>query len=299
MSGTDGCQTHVDSRSRGDGGQTQKRRCWQKPSHLTDERSGFVSSAPRPTSGRGGDAGDATPTHWQGCMGSTDRQCRRKPQECHQVPHLEWWRKEKALRPGCRNPSEICERRFNSFCGSRKLKRGRECKADLRGAFALKLDADSNCAETPPRIAAHRGGTTPASTRLTRAPRRRANISISTMTTPMRTSRGSHRNASPTESATRSSTCQHLQIWKSASKRTHGSSPRESTTRSSTCQHLQIWKSASRRTHRKNLPEIIEVPAPAPVTEFVAPALVTCAAPVIEHAAADTGFKGLGLGLGR
>ena len=28
MSGTDGCQTHVDSRSRGDGWQTQNRKTW-------------------------------------------------------------------------------------------------------------------------------------------------------------------------------------------------------------------------------------------------------------------------------
>ena len=121
-------------------------------------------------------------------------------------------------------------------------------RTGVRGAFALKLDADSNCAETPRVLRSIVVATSPASTRPARAPRRRANISISTMTTPMRTSRGSHGNASPTESETRSSPFQHLQIWKSASRRTHGnSSPRESTTRSSTCQHLQMWKSAWRR----------------------------------------------------
>ena len=56
-----------------------ERKCWRTPSQLTGERSGFASSVPKPMSGRGGDADDATPTSMQDCNGSADRRFRRKP----------------------------------------------------------------------------------------------------------------------------------------------------------------------------------------------------------------------------
>ena len=108
-----------------------RKRCWQKPSQLTDERSGFVSSARKQAFGRDGAAADATPTFRQDHKGSTDRQCRRKPVEFHQVPHPLVLEKENS--PETRKQkTEICERRLISSCGSSKWKKGRQCKANVQ-----------------------------------------------------------------------------------------------------------------------------------------------------------------------
>ena len=58
---------------------------------IDGRRSGFVSSAQRPTSGRGGHADDATLTSRQDSKGSTDRQCRRKPGTRHRQDELHGW----------------------------------------------------------------------------------------------------------------------------------------------------------------------------------------------------------------
>ena len=65
----------VSRRKRGTGSRGS---CWRTPSQLIGERSGFESFVPKPMSGRGGDADDATLTSQQGCKGSTDRQFRRR-----------------------------------------------------------------------------------------------------------------------------------------------------------------------------------------------------------------------------
>ena len=182
----------------------------------------------------------------------------------------------------------------------------------MRGAFTLKLDSGSDCAETPRVLRPMVISATPASTRLTRAPRRRANISISTMTT-MRTSRGFHRNASPSESATRSSTCQYLnseerfvestqeliieqigdqvvdvpvpQLGRALRGEYTGTHHRANRRPGRRCASTSIGKSASWRVHRNSSSsksatrssmcqclKLCRNPAPAAVIEYVAPA---------------------------
>ena len=63
-----------------------RRKCWRTPSQLMGERNGFASSVPRPMSGRGGDADDATLTSLQGCRGSTDKNRRLRVVEKERGP---------------------------------------------------------------------------------------------------------------------------------------------------------------------------------------------------------------------
>ena len=131
-----------------------------------------------------------------------------------------------------------------------------------RGAFALKLDSDSICAETPRVL---RPIVVPRLPRQHDSHERhagRANISISTMTTPMRTSRGPHRNASPSESADQGV---DVPVPQNLEERFE-----EST------QELIIEQIGDQIVDvpvPQIMPEIIEVRAPAPVIEYAAPAL--------------------------
>ena len=122
----------------GSRGKCVQRRFGQKRSLLTEERSGFGIFAPRQSSGRGGDASDATPTSRRDCKGSTDRQCRRQRREFHQVPRSRVVEKERSPETQKQN-SESCERGLISLCGSREWKRGREFKANLHLEKVVRL----------------------------------------------------------------------------------------------------------------------------------------------------------------
>ena len=129
----------VSKRKRGSPGfqdRCARRKCWRSPSQLTGERSGFASSVPRPVSGRGGDADDAPLTSLQGCKGSTDRLCRRKPGSGHQDRRPREVKKERGPETRMRRITS-CERKLNSSGGSREWRRGRECKAVRREENAV------------------------------------------------------------------------------------------------------------------------------------------------------------------
>ena len=108
-----------------------RRKCWRTPSQLTGERSGFTSSVPRPMSGRGGDADDATLTFLQGCRGSADRPCRENHGVVIKDRHPRVVEKERGPKTRIRRLKR-CERRLNSSRGSREWRRGRECKVIRR-----------------------------------------------------------------------------------------------------------------------------------------------------------------------